>query len=171
MRTPPEFEEIGYWSEVKLSILKEYAKAYSQIMAAQRNPALRHCYIDAFAGSGIHLSKITNGFVAGSPLNALLIQPPFREFHLIDLSAKRLESLRKQVGSRKDVQIYHGDCNEVLLKKVFPQVEYAAYRRGLCLLDPYGLHLDWKVIQTAGRMKSIEIFLNFPVLDMNRNVL
>ena len=171
MRVPPEFDEIGNWSEIKLAILKEYARAYSAIMTAQKSPQLRHAYIDAFAGAGIHISKLTNEFVSGSPLNALLIQPPFREFHLIDLSAKRVESLRKQVGDRDDVHIYEGDCNEVLLHKVFPQVQYSAYRRALCLLDPYGLHLSWEVIQTAARMKSIEIVLNFPVLDMNRNVL
>jgi hypothetical protein len=39
------------------------------------------------------------------------------------------------------------------------------------LLDPYGLQLDWKVIETAGKMRSIDMFLNFPVADMNRNVL
>ncbi len=38
-------------------------------------------------------------------------------------------------------------------------------------MDPYGLHLDWQVIKTAGEMNSIEIFLNFPVADINRNVL
>lgn len=38
------------------------------------------------------------------------------------------------------------------------------------MLDPYGLHLDWKVISTAGEMKSLDVFLNFPVQDMNRNV-
>ena len=58
-----------------------------------------------------------------------------------------------------------------MLDEVFPKVKYEDYRRGLCLLDPYGLHLNWEVIQKAGEMKSIEIFLNFPVADMNRNVL
>ena len=52
-----------------------------------------------------------------------------------------------------------------------PKVDYKNYRRALCILDPYGLHLDWSVIYTAGRMKSIDIFLNFPVADINRNVL
>jgi three-Cys-motif partner protein len=71
----------------------------------------------------------------------------------------------------KSVHIYHGDCNDILLSKVFPQVLFKNYRRGLCLLDPYGLHLKWEVIRTAGEMKSIDMFLNFPVADMNRNVL
>jgi three-Cys-motif partner protein len=38
-------------------------------------------------------------------------------------------------------------------------------------LDPYGLHLDWKVIHAAGKMQSVEIFLNFSIMDINRNVL
>jgi three-Cys-motif partner protein len=58
-----------------------------------------------------------------------------------------------------------------LISDVFPHVQYKEYRRGLCLLDPYGLHLNWDVIKTAGSMQSIEMFLNFPVADMNRNVL
>lgn len=57
------------------------------------------------------------------------------------------------------------------MKDVFPKVLYEDYRRGLCLLDPYGLHLNWEVIAKAGEMRSVEIFLNFPVADMNRNVL
>jgi three-Cys-motif partner protein len=39
------------------------------------------------------------------------------------------------------------------------------------LLDPYGLTLRWEVVERAGKMKSIEIFLNFPIMDMNRNAL
>src|SRR5687767_14819158 len=44
-------------------------------------------------------------------------------------------------------------------------------RRAVCLLDPYSLQLDWTVIAKAGEMKSVEIFLNFPIMDINRNVL
>ena len=79
--------------------------------------------------------------------------------------------LRKDIGERKDVDIYEGDCNSILLDKVFPKVRREDYRRAICVLDPYGLHLNWSVIAEAGRMKSVEIFLNFPVADMNRNVL
>ena len=39
------------------------------------------------------------------------------------------------------------------------------------MLDPYGLHLNWEVIETAGRMRTIDLFLNFPIMDMNRNAL
>jgi three-Cys-motif partner protein len=79
-----KIDEVGYWSELKLEIIKKYAGAYSQILAAQK-PALEHQYIDAFAGAGIHVAKRTGEFILGSPLNALNIHPPFKYHHLIDL--------------------------------------------------------------------------------------
>ncbi len=166
-----KFDEIGYWSEIKLDIVKDYASAYSRILAAQTKPSLDHVYIDAFADAGVHISKTTREYISGSPINALLVQPPFREYHLIDIDRQKVELLRELVKNQSDVHIHEGDCNHILLEKVFPNVRYENYRRGLCLLDPYGLQLDWKVIDTAGKMRSIDMFLNFPVADINRNVL
>ncbi len=171
MPNPFGFDEIGYWSEIKLDILREYAAAYSTILAAQRSPSFYHVYIDAFAGAGLHISRSSQELVPGSPLNALAVSPPFREYHFIEIDPARASGLRELVGNRRDVQVHEGDCNQILLSAVFPNVDYRQYRRGLCILDPYGLHLNWEVIQTAGQMKSLDLFLNFPVADMNRNVL
>lgn len=165
------FDTINYWSEVKLDIVRDYAQAYSTILSSQKEPSLYHIYIDAFAGAGVNISKTTGEFVPGSPLNALLVKPSFREYHFIDLDSAKTNSLRQLTTERPDVSVYEGDCNMLLLQEVFPRAEYKSYRRALCLLDPYGLHLNWEVILTAGRMKSVEIFLNFPMTDMNRNVL
>ena len=164
-------DEIGYWSEVKLDIVHEYAQQYSTILSAQKGPSFHHIYIDAFAGAGVHISRQTGEFVPGSPLNALDLDPPFKEYHLIDLSGKKVDSLRRLTSGYPSVTVHEGDCNEVLLQKVFPRVKWENYRRALCLLDPYGLHLNWEVVQTAGQMETIEIFLNFPLMDMNLNVL
>jgi len=163
-------DEVGYWSEVKLEIVREYASAYSAI---QNNQAwLRsYLYVDGFAGAGLHISKQSGQYISGSPLNALHVSPPFKEFHFIDLDGGRAQALRDLAGPRKDVFVYEGDCNTVLLDTVFPRARYEDYCRALCLLDPYGLHLDWQVIHTAGQMQSIEVFLNFPLMDMNMNVL
>lgn len=165
-----KLDEIGYWSEVKLDIIKKYAKAYSTIINAQPN-IKRHLYIDGFAGPGVHISKQTKGYVPGSPLNALNVKPPFKEFHFIDIDGNRADTLRERCEDYSNVYVYKGDCNNLLLEKIFPLAKYSDYRRGLCLLDPYGLHLNWEVVQMAGKMKSIEIFLNFQVMDMNMNVL
>ena len=132
---------------------------------------LSHIYVDAFAGTGKHLSKATGQFIEGSPLNALQVIPAFCEYHLIDLNAEKVKNLRELTAGRENVFIYEADCNEVLLTKVFPRAKYEDFRRALCLLDPYGLTLNWDVIYEAGQMGSVEIFLNFPIMDMNRNVL
>lgn len=170
-RTRPkrlQHDEVGPWSELKLEILRKYATAYSTLLTEK---GFHHSYIDAFAGSGHHLSKRTGELIPGSPLNALDVKPPFDSFYLIDLDGARANELRKLTAGKKNVQVFGGDSNSILLSEVFPNIRYEGYERALCILDPYGLHLNWTVIAEAAKLRSIEIFLNFPVLDMNRNVL
>lgn len=165
-----EFDKIGYWSEVKLDIIKDYAKAYSTILAKQ-SWCKGHFYIDAFAGAGEHTSKTTGEAIAGSPINAINTDPPFKHYYLIDLNSGKTEHLQQVTKHVPNVTIRQGDCNEVLLKEVFPLLSKAHYTRALCLLDPYGLHLNWEAIKQAGELGTVEIFLNFPVADINRNTL
>ena len=165
-----KLDHVGYWSEIKLDIIREYATAYSKILSGQKRPPFHHVYIEGFAGAGLHISKRSDEFIPGSPLNALAVEPPFREYHLIDIDEAKVEQLRRLIGARDDVFLYLGDCNNVLLEKVFPTVDYKQYKRGLCILDPYGMNLKWKVILAAGHLKSLDIFLNFPVMGINRNV-
>lgn len=161
-------DKIGFWSEAKLDIIEKYAVTYSTILSKK---GFYHVYIDAFAGAGEHESKTTGGPVPGSPVKALEVQPAFKEYFFIDLDERKVRHLEALAHDREDVHVYHGDCNDVLLKDILPRVRWKDFRRGLCILDPYGLHLDWKVTERIGRMRSVEIFLNFPVHDMNRNIL
>ena len=164
----PRLDEIGDWSELKLEILAKYASAYTRILRANR---LHPIYIDGFAGAGEHISRQTGELVPGSPLNALAIQPPFEKIHLVDLKPERVDNLERLVAGDDRVQCYTGDANAVLLERVLPSVTFEAYERALCVLDPYGLNLNWEVIRMAGKSGIIEMFLNFPVMDINRNVL
>lgn len=167
-RRPLQLDEVGEWSELKLEILRKYAGAYTTIL---RSNKMRPIYIDGFAGAGQHISERSKELIAGSPLNALNVEPPFEEFYLVDLKQERVDNLRTLTAAKKNVHIYSGDCNQVLVSQVFPKVQYGEYKRALCVLDPYGLHLAWKVIKAAAETQTIEIFLNFPVMDMNMNVL
>ncbi|MGE0737090.1 MAG: three-Cys-motif partner protein TcmP [Alphaproteobacteria bacterium] len=164
-----QFDEIGYWSEIKHTIIKRYAAEYCRIL--RNDNRFKISYIDAFSGAGIHFSKESETLVPGSPLNALSINPPFHEFHFIDLNSEKLDFLRAQIPERSDVKLYNGDANEVLASQVLPQIKWNQYQRALCVLDPYGLQLDWRIIEMAGKSRSVEIFLNFPTMDMNRNAL
>ena len=165
-----KLDEIGIWSEIKLDIIKEYANAFTKIM---KNKAWckGYVYIDAFSGSGVHISKRTGEFILGSPLNALEIDNPFTEYHYIDIDKEKAEALNRLIGDKTNINIYQEDCNEILTEKILPSLSYKSYKRALCILDPYGLHLNWETIMTAAQQKTTEIFLNFPLMDMNRNVL
>lgn len=160
-----QFDEIGGWSETKLEILDRYLKEYDRIMRKQRFVTV---FVDAFAGPGMNVSRLNGDVVAGSPTIASKYN--FSEFHFIDLDADKASYLADQLRARPNTRVYHGDSNKILLSQVFPLIRWDDYRRGVCFLDPYGLTLDWKVVETAGQMKTIDMILNFPVMDMNRNV-
>jgi len=164
-----EFDEIGFWSELKLEIVEKYGSAYTK--AFKRTPSLKKYYIDGFSGPGAHVSKKGRAMIEGSPARALKVSPPFDGYHFIDLDRGKTDYLRSICGDRDDVQIYTADCNEILIKELLPKIQYKNYNRALCLLDPYALHLDWEVMLQAGQSKAVDMFLNFPVMDMNRNAI
>ena len=165
-----KLDEVGYWSEIKLEIIKKYSDAYSIIMNKQ-SYIRNYYYIDGFAGAGYHVSKDTKELIPGSPTNALNVKHPFGGYHFIDLDGGKAKLLKEASKDNPKVHVYEGDCNKILIEKIFPLVKYEDYNRALCVLDPYGLHLNWEVMHNAGKSKTIDMFLNFPLMDMNMNVL
>jgi three-Cys-motif partner protein len=166
---PFKFDEIGYWSELKLEIVEKYGAAYTKAFANARN--LKKYYIDGFSGAGVHLSRRTKAPIEGSPARDLKVTPPFDGFCFIDLNADKTEYLRTVCGDRPDIDIYTGDANEYLTTTVLPAIQFKKFTRALCLLDPYALQLDWEVILQAGQSTAVDMFRNFPVMDMNRNAI
>jgi three-Cys-motif partner protein len=164
-----KFDEIGYWSELKLEIVEKYGSAYTRAFVNQRN--LKKFYVDAFSGAGVHLSRRTGLPIEGSPTRALKVVPPFDHFYFIDMDADRTSHLASLCAGRSDVEIHTGDATSYLTQSLLPKIKYENYNRALCLLDPYGLHLDWQVMAQAGQSRAIDMFLNFPVMDMNRNAI
>ena len=159
-------DEIGPWSEIKLDILRDYAAPYSRIL---KTNGFHHGYIDAFSGPGLHTRKAGGEEVLGSPLVALEVQPPFDEYHFIDLDGAKVDFLKRQVGSHPHVTFYNSGSNQVMLESVLPRFSYAKRTRALCVLDPYALTLNWEVVRAAGVSQAVEVFINFPVMQMNRN--
>src|SRR5215831_19396893 len=78
-----QFDEIGYWSELKLEIVEKYGAAYTKAFSIA-GKGLKKYYIDAFSGPGVHLSKRTKSQIEGSPARALKVSPPFDAFYFID---------------------------------------------------------------------------------------
>ena len=161
-------DKVGPWTEVKLEIIQAYAAAFATITGAHR---FARIYIDGFSGPGVHASKETGAEIAGTPLRILKVKPAFAEYHFVDIKPGKVKLLRERIGSHRGVSIYEGDSNKVLLERVLPTMRYESFRKGLMLLDPYGLTIDWKVIEMAGKSGCVDLLLNLPIMDMNMNVL
>ena len=140
-----KLDEIGIWSEIKLDIIKKYASAFTTIMRKQ-DWCKGYAYIDAFAGAGIHISRRTGEFIPGSPLNALEIENPFTEYLFIDIDKAKAEALEVLTREQPNIRVYPEDCNEALVREIFPSLERKSKKRALCILDPYTLHLYWETI-------------------------
>src|ERR1700739_2827765 len=167
--TPFRFDEVGIWSELKLEIVEKYGAAYTRAFAKQRS--LKKYYVDAFSGAGVHISKRSGDQIDGSPARALKTSPEFDRFVFIDMNEKKTAHLQSLCAGHKNVHIETGDASRYLIDKLLPTIRYENYNRALCLFDPYGLHLEWRAIEMAGQSRAIDMFLNFPVMDMNRNAI
>lgn len=115
-------DTIGGWSVDKLNLLRKYLQAYVTVLRKQ-SWCKGYEYIDGFAGTGKPKSRDEQRYVEGSPRVALELPHPFTKYHLFESSdwrVKKLEKLRKEFSSRQ-VEIYPGDCNEVLRTRIVPQ--------------------------------------------------
>jgi three-Cys-motif partner protein len=99
------------------------------------------------------------------------VSPPFDHFYFIDLRPDKTGYLAALCKGRGDVDIVTDDATSYLTQKLLPTIKYENFNRALCLLDPYGLHLDWEVMLQAGQSRAVDMFLNFPVMDINRNAI
>jgi three-Cys-motif partner protein len=106
-----KLDTVGRWTEVKLTILREYSAAYAKILSNQ-NTIRHYAYIDGFAGSGYHISKISGYVIEGSP--AMAFKCGFSHCHLVDLDGEKTEHLQQLAEGPNDVTVYTGDCSEVL---------------------------------------------------------
>jgi three-Cys-motif partner protein len=163
------FDEVGQWSVLKLDIIEQYGSAYTKAFNV-RGRQLKKYYIDGFSGAGVHVVKRTRQQIEGSPARALKITPPFDGFYFIDLNKDKADYLQKQCAGRLDINIINDDAN-AYLRTLLPTIQYRLFNRALCVLDPYGLHLDWELMELAGKSGAVDMFLNFPVMDMNRNAI
>ncbi|MBF0555828.1 MAG: three-Cys-motif partner protein TcmP [Nitrospirae bacterium] len=170
-------DKIGVWSVIKHEIISEYLSAYCRILHSKlvtvnkKEWCKGYEYIDAFSGDGLHLDKRSGEVLEGSPLRALKIEPSFTKYHFIDLDSKKIDDLKKRTRENPSIRLYKGDCNKILIDEIFPDLTYDSFKRAVCILDPYGLHLNWNMIKKAAEMNTIDVFVNFPVMDINRNIM
>ena len=164
-----DLDRLNPWSQIKHEIIEKYASAYTRILRTQRW-AQRYVYIDAFAGAGVALDSEADVLTEAGALRALNVEPPFSEYHFIELDAGKAGILHQLARRRPSAQVHVADYRDVL-PHLLTRCRFEDFARGLCLLDPYGLSVDYALLTQIAAMKTVEIFFNFMLVSANRNVL
>lgn len=177
----------GTWSESKLDCVEEYARGYLQVMQKQSWCELH--YVDAFAGRGKQALKSgpssqeledifgsrseradTEEFLVGSALRALRASArsarPFDRFLFIDADEGSCRELQELVSSDFPAASHIVDvvCNDanMQLERYLDSVKWSN-TRALVFLDPYGLEVDWGLIQRLAATDACDVWYLFPL--------
>lgn len=167
--TDIDLDRLNPWSKIKHAIIEKYLGAYTTILKNQEW-VTRYVYIDAFAGAGVAIDAESDELIAAGALRALEVEPRFSEYHFIEQNPRKLELLDRLTHDRPEAHVHRGDYRAIL-PGLLARCRYEDFARGLCLLDPYGLSVDYALLKEIAHMKSVEIFFNFMLVGANRNVL
>ncbi len=176
----------GNWTEQKLECVGKYLHAYTTIMNKQH---FQYAYIDAFAGTGYRdmendedteelmfpdlVAPEVVSFHDGSARNALEVEPPFMKYVFIEKNTNRyaeLEELKKEFLLKAEfsedmIECRREDANEYLKNLCGKNWKN---HRALVFLDPYGMQVDWKTIESIAGTQAIDLWILFPLGTVNR---
>ncbi len=167
----------GDWTENKIEIIVEYAKAYLNIMniyADKYNWKL--LYFDGFAGSGFIIKgkDETKKIIVGAAKRILEIEEPrpFDLFYFVEKdehNANHLEENTKKLYPNKNVHVVKEDCND----KIKSMSQFLTTSKGknykvLAYIDPCGMQLNWNSLQTLQKL-SVDVWILVPTgMGVNR---
>lgn len=149
----------GFWTELKLQVLREYLGFYTQALKAQ---PFQLVYIDAFAGTGRCHVKASNGdgrTIDGSARIALDCSPPFARYHFIEQKRKHVDELRALIavhpnGGRATLTAHSASD---MLPPLLTGYDWTK-TRGVLFLDPFGLQCDWSLLQRIANTRALDVF-------------
>jgi three-Cys-motif partner protein len=180
----------GPWTQEKLARVQKYLSAYIAIFT--KNQAARHfrtTYVDAFAGTGymaepeaLHttrgsffpelaeLAPNAGEYAKGSAVRALELDPGFDTYLFIEADverAKELNQLKSEFQDKADrIEVVNADAN-AYLGKWCGQTDWKK-NRAVVFLDPFGMQVEWQLIDKIANTQAIDLWLLFPLFAINR---
>jgi three-Cys-motif partner protein len=167
----------GDWTENKIEILVEYAKAYLTIMNGfAKKYDWKLLYFDGFAGSGF----ITKGnaenqkIIIGAASRILEIINPreFDVYYFVEKDSDNINLLKKNtigVFPDKRIHVVETDCNEKIesMSGFLTSTKGKKYKT-LAYIDPCGMQLNWSSLQTLEKL-SVDAWILIPTgMGVNR---
>lgn len=164
----------GSWTEKKIEIVVEYAKAYLTIM--KKYPQFKCLYFDGFAGSGdIYKNNKTDiDAIKGAAIRILEIEVPksFDMYYFVELDEANKTELDKIIKTdfphrKMNSFVVQEDCNEKM-KSMSVFLKKNKFYRVLAFIDPYGMALNWSSVENL-RDLGIDLWILVPTgIGMNR---
>lgn len=155
----------GTWTAEKLAALEYYLRGYAQ--ALKHQPFELH-YIDAFAGSGSFVPGEGGQAQRGSAMIALDVAG-FQQYHFFELKKEHCRQLEALIPPEKRdrVDIRVGDANKEILELLARLPRRA---RAVMFLDPYGMHVEWTVLQAIRKTRQVDVWYLFPLSGITRQM-
>lgn len=173
----------GQWTEQKLDALKRYLNAYRLIFEQnEKAQYFKTIYIDAFAGTGERRATSTDTDVSalfssdelpeledyhkGSARIALELSSPFDEYIFIDKKREYASHLEETIGREyprlaPHCKVLQGDGPQIL-GNLCQSRDWKKWR-AVVFLDPYGMNIEWDLLQQIGATKAIDLWFLFPL--------
>lgn len=173
----------GFWTRAKLGILEEYLPAFLQ---ASKNRASEFVYLDAFAGEGHGIDRVTRERFAGSSRIALDVDVAggFTRLRFFELASKarELESALCAEYPGRDIRVYSGDCNRQI-PAALAELASVRWAPTFAFVDPDGMEVQWETLVALAKHKEgyraegsnkptfkVELWLLFPTSGIVRNL-
>ncbi len=160
----------GNWTEAKMEIIVDYAKAYLIIM--HKNPWAKTLYFDGFAGSGLIEFEEADDRIKGTSLRILEIDKPkpFDIYYFVEKSEKIKAALETNIQANyfgKNAHVIHADCNQKLVDMAKFLKSNNKFR-ALAFIDPYGMSVNWESISSLKDL-GVDLWILVPTgLGINR---
>jgi len=175
-RTPRPW---GFWTRAKLDVLRDYLAAF---LTASSGKAPYAVYLDAFAGEGSGIDRLTSEEFDGSPRIAAGAVANgdsgyrFSHLRLFELSPTRAAGIQAHLREHfpgRDIDVIPGDCNTTMPVTLTSMAEAVRRSPTFAFLDPFGTELRWPTIEAIADHKrglkyKVELWMLFSAAGLMR---
>lgn len=176
----------GYWTRAKLAVLNDYLPAFLQ---AASSKSQEYVYLDAFAGEGRGVDRLTGEEFHGSSrialeAKALHADARFTRLRYFEQESKARE-LERQFEAEypdRDIKVYGGDCN-IEIPKALHDLHELRWAPTFAFIDPDGMEFEWRTLEVLAAHKrgyrsqasskreyKVELWLLFPTQGIVRTL-
>jgi three-Cys-motif partner protein len=174
-----EHEFGGQHTEIKLSIVDGYLKAYTLALSPQFKELW---YVGAFAGTGSRTVRTERRGAdmiespvdevlerrRGSARIALDVTPQFDFLVFVEKNPNYVAALRDLAAKhlQRNIVVAEDDANTALKSLVI--ANRWVDKRAVVFLDPYGMEVEWSTLEALAATGAIDVWFLFPLAGLYR---